>query len=226
MEAWFDNPKVLFENKNDALKFWPTSRESVAERVNSTTRFIIYICLAIFIIRRDPRVIMLGAGAIGVLYAFYKSDMIQPAVRPAQADGRLQTPGRSLITHPTLDNPMGNVLMSDYAEYPDRPPAAFYPTVEREVKSYLHDSVPRDAADVWGTRNQAATRFYSMPSTTIPNDQTGFAEFAYGPKFKPMCRDDSAFCDPNFWGVQPEAFAGLDPSGDKRGIRGGTVASS
>lgn len=224
MEVWFDNPSVLFSNKDNAMQFWPTPTQSVAERVNSTTRFVVYICAIIFILRRDPRVLMLGAGAIGTLYAFYKSDMIQPASRPSQADGRVQMVGRSLITSPTRDNPMGNVLMSDYSEYPDRPPAGFYPTVEHQVTAYLDDSFPRDAADLWGKRNQAASRFYSMPSTTIPNDQTGFAEFAYGRKFKPMCRDDSSFCDPNFWGVQPEAFAGLDSAGDKRGIRGGSPA--
>ena len=79
-------------------------------------------------------------------------------------------------------------------EYPDRPPAAFYPTVENQVKLNLDDTFPRDAADIYGHRNQAASRFYTMPATTIPNDQTGFAEAAYGPKFKPMCRDDSIFC--------------------------------
>ena len=200
MEVWFDNPQVLFSNKDEAMQFWPTPTQNVAERVNATTRFIIYICAVIFILRRDPRVIMLGAGAIGTLYAFYKSDMIQPASRPTQADGRVQVMGRSLITPPSYDNPMGNVLLSDYTEFPDRPPAGFYPTVEQKVKSYLDDSFPTDAADFWGKRNQAASRFYSMPSTTIPNDQTGFAEAAYGPKFKPMCRDDSMYCDPNFWG--------------------------
>ena len=222
MEAWFNDPKKLFESRDDYTKFWPTPSQDVGERINATTRFILYLCLVIFIVRKDPRVFMLGAGSIGVLYAFYKSDMIQPAVRPTQSDGRVQSLARSTVTMPTLDNPLANVLMSDYSQDPDRPPAAYYPMVEGKVKTYLDDSFPTDAADIYGRRNQAASRFYSMPSTTIPNDQTGFAEAAYGPKFRPMCRDSPGFCSPDARGVQLEAFAGLDPSGGMRtGMRGG-----
>jgi len=42
-----------------------------------------------------------------------------------------------------------------------------------------------------------------------------------------MCRDDPSQCDPNFRGVQLEAFAGLDSSGNSRsGMTGGGGARS
>ena len=121
---------------------------------------------------------------------------------------------------------MGNVLFSDYSTNPDRPGAAFYPEVRGEVRKYLDDTFPQDVADVYGHRNQAASRFYSMPVTTIPNDQTGFAEACYGKKFQPTCRSDPSFCNPDAHGVQLEAFAGLDSSGSQRtGMRGGVGGS-
>mgnify|MGYP006863219003 CR=1 FL=1 len=99
---------------------------------------------------------------------------------------------------------MANVLLSDYAGHPDRPGAAYYPTVRDQVKTNLDDTFAQDAADIYGHRNQAASRFYSMPVTTIPNDQTGFAEACYGKKFKPMCRSDQAFCTPQSNTRMPE----------------------
>ena len=220
--AWFDDPMNLFSDKK-LLKFWPLASQTPEERVNATTRFIIYVSIALFIIKKDIRIFVVGGVAIGILYAFYKSEMITTATMPAQADGR-SNPGfmRPAVQMPSHDNPMGNVLLSDYNENPDRPGAAFYPEVRGEVRKYLDDSFPQDVADVYGKRNQAASRFYSMPVTTIPNDQTGFAESCYGKKFQPLCRSDSSACNPDARGVQLEAFAGLDSSGSQRdGMRGG-----
>ena len=166
--VWFDDPMNLFAG-DKLLKFWPLASQTPEERVNATTRFIIYISLALFIIKKDVRIFVLAAVAVGVLYAFYKSEMITTAVNPAQADGR-KNPGfmRPVYQKPNYDNPMGNVLMSDYTEQPDRPGAAFYPNVRGQVRKFLDDSFPQDVADVYGRRNQAASRFYSMPVTTSP----------------------------------------------------------
>jgi len=202
--VWFDDPMNLFAG-DKLLKFWPLASQTPEERVNATTRFIIYISLALFIIKKDVRIFVLAAVAIGVLYAFYKSDMITTAFNPAQADGRKNPEFmRPVYQKPTYDNPMGNVLMSDYTEHPDRPGAAFYPNVRGQVRKFLDDSFPQDVADVYGRRNQAASRFYSMPVTTIPGDQTGFAEACYGKKFRPVCRDDQSACTAEGNTRQPE----------------------
>ena len=203
--VWFDDPMKLFE-KGDILKFWPTANQSVPERINSTTRFIIYVSMILFFIQRDVRVLVLASVAMGVLYVFYKSDMIStPAVRPTNADDRVKPDFmRPSYQAPTLENPMANVLMSDYNEFPDRPSAAFYPKVKNQIKKYLDDTFAQDAADIYGHRNQAASRFYSMPVSTIPNDQTGFAEACYGKKFRPICRDDQSACTASGNTRQPE----------------------
>ena len=87
---------------------------------------------------------------------------------------------------PTPDNPLANVLLSDYTSDPDRPPACSYPTVAPLVQKYLDETFPNDEGDIWGSRNLAARTFYSTPATTIPNDQTAFAEACYGKKKCPI----------------------------------------
>lgn len=202
--VWFDDPMTLFVG-NKLLKFWPLASQTPEERVNATTRFILYISLVLFIIKKDVRIFVLASVAIGILYAFYKSEMITTAMRPTQADGRKNPEFmRPMVQRPSYDNPMANVLFSDYTEHPDRPGAAFYPEVRGEVRKYLDDTFPQDVADVYGHRNQAASRFYSMPVTTIPGDQTGFAEACYGRKFRPMCRDDQFACTAEGNTRQPE----------------------
>jgi len=218
MSVWFDDPQLLSKN---LLSFWPNDKQDVNERVNATTRFIIYISVVLFIIQKDSRVFVLAVVALGVLYAFYTSDiMVNPTMRPAQADGRVSPSlGREVCEAPSLNNPMANVLLSDYTEYPDRPGACYYPKVQKQIATYLDDTFLPDQSlgDRKVTRNPAASRFMSMPATTIPNDQTGFAMAAYGPQTGAQgCRFSPTTCSPNARGVQGEALGGLDSLGQNQ----------
>ena len=62
-------------------------------------------------------------------------------------------------------------------------------------------------------RNALSRQFVSMPDTSIGN--TPYYEFIHG-KRGDTCRQDPRLCDPDFRGVQLEAFAGLDLNGDAR----------
>lgn len=212
MTVWFKDPMELFK-KSKVLKFWPSANQPGDERINSATRFIMYLSTVLYLVNRDPRIFILAAMVIGTMYVLYTSGYIKeahPVNKPA-SDCQL----------PIESNPMANVLLSDYGDNPNRPPACYYPTVAGEVSSLLDDTIPFDSgrsrSPLPAQQQRAAARqFFSNPATMIPSDQTAFAEFCYGKKFRPMCRDTPGQCDPNYWGVQTEAFAGLVPSGTKR----------
>ena len=212
MTVWFDDPTELFK-KSKVLQFWPSANQPGDERINSSTRFIMYLSTVLYLVNRDPRVFVLAAMVIGTMYVLYKMGRIKAAHPINKPTADCQTP--------TENNPMANVLLSDYTEDPNRPPACYYPTVSGEVSSLLDDTFPYDSGRSRSPlpkyqKKFGARQFFSNPATMIPNDQTAFAEFCYGKKFRPMCRDTPGACDPNYWGVQTEAFAGLDPNGDKR----------
>ena len=40
-KTWFDDPKILFD-VNKVFEFWPVASQTSEERVNATSRFIIY----------------------------------------------------------------------------------------------------------------------------------------------------------------------------------------
>ena len=212
MTVWFDDPTELFK-KSKVLQFWPSANQPGDERINSSTRFIMYLSTVLYLVNRDPRVFVLAAMVIGTMYVIYKMGHIKAAHPLGKPAADCQTP--------TENNPMANVLLSDYTEDPNRPSACYYPTVSGEVSSLLDDTFPYDSGRSRSPlpkyqKKFGARQFFSNPATMIPNDQTAFAEFCYGKKFRPMCRDTPGACDPNYWGVQTEAFAGLDPNGDKR----------
>ena len=219
MKTWFDDPQQLIDSEK-IHQFWPNKDQTPEDRINSASRFIIYACCTIYIIRRDPRIFILGGTVLSVLYVMDKSKMIKETYgMSVSEDGR----GCQM---PTEDNPMANVLITDYTDAPNRLEACYYPTVKPFVKHYLDDRIPYDAGRSRSSlpkyqRNAAARQFVTGPVSQIPGDQTAFAEWLYGSKNKKMCRSNPEMCDPNVRGVQLEAFAGIDSAGDVRGLRGG-----
>lgn len=183
------DPREIFKT-SELLNFWPTATQSARERVSATTRFIVYAACLVYLINRDARVFALGLLALAVLYYMWTMNMINDG--KSFADGRTPGPLRGEATLPTLDNPMGNVLMSDYADYPDRPAAAWYPSMRTEVQNVWSQIHPFER------QRDAERNFYTMPSSTIPNDQAAFAYGAYGMPFAPMCHDQGGTsCDPD-----------------------------
>ena len=214
MKAWFDDPQQL-TSINKVSQFWPNRDQTPEDRINAASRFVIYACCTIYLIRRDPRIFVLGATVLGVLYVLYKSKMVRETYGMASSGNEMG------CQMPTQDNPMGNILMTDYTDAPNRLEACYYPTVKPIVQNYLDDRIPYDAGRSRSPlpqyqRNAAARQFVTTPVSNIPGNQTGFAEWCYGPKNGRDCRTHPELCDPNARGVQLEAFAGLDSAGDSR----------
>ena len=220
MKAWFDEPEQIIRS-DQISQFWPRSDQTPEDRVNAASRFVIYVSCALYLIRRDPRVFILGATVLGVIFVLYRSKMVK------ETYGGYVMNGHGMCQMPTRDNPMGNVLITDYTDAPNRLEACYAASVRPYIESHNSSRIPYDSGRSRTPmpqylRNAAERQFVSNPVTKIPGDQTGFAEWLYGAKNAPTCKSDTRFCDPNARGVQLEAFEGLGMDGDKRsGMHGG-----
>jgi len=194
------DPASVFKS-SDLLTFWPTATQSADQRVSATTRFILYAMCVVYIINRDARVFALGLVSLAILYYMWTTNMVKDGnLRSTIGDARYATIFRPNVTMPTTENSMGNVLLSDYVDNPDRPAAAWYPSVRGQVQAAWSQIHPFER------QRDAERNFYSMPATTIPNDQTAFAQAAYGKPFAAKCHDQGgAACDPDrFYSAFPE----------------------
>ena len=86
-----------------------------------------------------------------------------------------------------------NVLLTDIIDNPKRPPAA--PAYEPPINKAINNSTmdPRLFLDLGDNLSfdRSMRNFHSMPNTTIPNDQKGFADFCYGNM--PSCKEGNEF---------------------------------
>ena len=92
-----------------------------------------------------------------------------------------------------------NVLMSDYIENPNREPAC---PLDEEIKEKIEESFNFNLykglnEDDLFNRNNSQRQFYTNPATTIPNDQTSFANWLY--KTSPTCKENTIGCSRNIY---------------------------
>ena len=107
---------------------------------------------------------------------------------------------------PSSSNPLSNVLITDYEYNVDKKPAppSYNEKVNDEIldqaKKFVEESNP-DHPDIVNKLfnnlgdemyfEQSLRQFNTNPSTTIPNDQSGFADFCYGSMIS--CKEGNSF---------------------------------
>jgi len=212
MKTWFDDPKQLIR-ADQISQFWPNKDQTPEDRVNAASRFIIYASCILYLIRRDPRIFVLGGMVLAIIAILYKSKMVEETYGVTKSGESCQMP--------SIDNPMGNVLITDYTDAPNRLESCYYSTVNPFINNFTSGSIPMDSGRSRSPlpkymRNGVDRQFVSNPVTKIPGDQTAFAEWLYGPKNQPLCRSDARFCNPNARGVQLESFSGFSSDGNIR----------
>ena len=84
------------------------------------------------------------------------------------------------VTYPTAHNPFMNVLVDEIKYNPTRAPAASVmdPSVNVQLDDFFHTQFVNDPTDVFN-RSQSQREFYTMPVTSVPNDQDSYQNWLY-----------------------------------------------
>jgi hypothetical protein len=95
---------------------------------------------------------------------------------------------------PTTENPFMNInLITDNKEKEPAPASWNNQKIKEEIEDKFGYNLYRDVGDLYGKSN-SQRQYYTMPSTTIPNNQTSFAKWCYG--VGPTCKEKSIYCAP------------------------------
>ena len=95
---------------------------------------------------------------------------------------------------PTTENPFMNInLITDDKGKKAAPPSWNNEKIQEKIEDKFGYNLYRDVGDLYGKSNDQR-QYYTMPSTTIPNNQTSFAKWCYG--VGPTCKESSIYCTP------------------------------
>jgi hypothetical protein len=97
-------------------------------------------------------------------------------------------------SEPTTENPFMNInLITDDKTKVAAPPSWNNKKVADVIEDKFGYNLYRDVGDLYGKSN-SQRQYYTVPSTTIPNEQTSFAKWCYSTG--PTCKEKSIYCSP------------------------------
>lgn len=172
---WKDHIEILW-SKHRLVEFTPTADMNVDEKLNALTRFVVYFGVLLTVIFSSVSYLYIPLIGMVLIYLIHEHypDLVQK--------------GGSPFVRPTPNNPFMNVLITDYVENPARGPAddVENPAVKKEIEQHYGTGLYRDVDDIWDNRN-SQRQYYSMPSSTIPNDRENFMNWCW--KTPNTCKD-------------------------------------
>lgn len=174
----------------------PMSNMTLEEKANALVRFFLYFGLIMAFIKAQYKYLFFGIIAMVVSIMLIEFDKSQKTrAEKFLAKQNLTVVDNEICVRSTVDNPFMNPSIADIAYNPTRPAACAIDNekVQDEVDANFTARLYQDGSDIYG-KMASQREFYTMPATTIPNDQTGFAEWLYGTG--KTCKEGNGFaCD-------------------------------
>ena len=200
---WIENPNVLIEHPAEFFPFSEESRVCSTVALNNLTRFGIYLGILLLLLTGLPLYLGIPVLTTVLAAALYFGMKNQGTLRGAPPSANIDKPsfkegfaniegssaankvvediiGFSGRTSPTKQNPFMNVLINEISEFPKRAPAKYAASaaVKETLDSRFTISAYSDPSDIWN-RSQGQREFYTMPSTSIPNDRESYQNWLY-----------------------------------------------
>jgi hypothetical protein len=192
-DIWYRNLSILMSPSNRLIEFFPNKHNTLQENLNSLVRLGAYGSVIIAMYKRDPKHLVWILVAMLLTYVINETYKTKEELE-IQKFQNLKT--RERTPRPTINNPFMNPTFLDIGKEPveqyhqDTKQAE---NTREEIKEKFSYNLYSDIEDVF-KGNSSQRQFYTVPSTTIPNDQETFTNFLYGGM--KSCKEDSSACQP------------------------------
>lgn len=176
---WY-NDFTSFLTEDNFYKILPFAYMSFEEKLNAILRFCLYLSIILSLVKVNAKYLAIVLVAAILSYVFYGFETRDKTVAENfLKEKNLEIVDNKLCTRTTIENPFMNPSIADIKYNPDRPPACDIEKVKDKVENNFKKRVYKDVNDIFG-REYSSREFYTVPSTTIPNDQGGYAKWLYG----------------------------------------------
>ena len=197
---WLNDYKILFYQDN-LTKFFPNINMTLIEKLNAIFRMSIYLSILLYLLTNNYLYlyIMIVVGVFTCYIYYNQKDNIELYFNSINnSDNNVITERISNNNNnniePTTENPFMNInLITDNKEKPSAPSSWNNEKMQKKIEDKFGYNLYRDVGDLYGKSN-SQRQYYTVPSTTIPNNQTSFAKWCYG--VGPTCKESSIYCSP------------------------------
>jgi hypothetical protein len=188
---WSINPKILFQ-QDRLVEFFPRKEFTREENLNALARLGIYIGIVVSLYKANPMYLYIPVAVLLFTQFIYSHSKKEEKETFEPTDVK-----------PTLNNPFMNPSVSDYIDNPTKPAAPKYyenteadQKIRADIEEKFGYNLYMDVSELYG-KNNGQRQFYTVPSTTIPNDADAFRKWCY--KGASTCKDDTNKCVKNLY---------------------------
>lgn len=177
---WTDDIRILFKN-DKIFEIFPSKNYDMNRKLNSLVRLSIYYSAIIYIYNRNSKVLILPIIVMGISYFIYKRRGNQIVYNNPLEEIISEYDKNTKCRVPTKNNPFMNNKLTDYGRVTKDKACPSYNNVgvQHRIEELYNQGVYRDFKDVFN-KNTGERQFYTMPNTSVPNDQEGFSKWLYG----------------------------------------------
>ena len=197
---WVDDYKILFY-KERLTDFFPTASMTLIEKLNAVFRLSIYLSILLYLLSSNYLYlyIMIIVGLFTCFVFYNQKDNVELYFNSiSNSDENIiqntVIEDSKVDIVPTVENPFMNInLITADKEQPAPPPSWNNEKIQEVIEDKFGYNLYKDVGDLYGKSN-SQREYYTMPSTTIPNNQTSFAKWCYS--VGPTCKESSIYCAP------------------------------
>ena len=195
---WFDDFTVLYQ-PNRLIEFFPNYQMTMIEKLNALTRLGIYLGIVLSVLLKNYLYLYITLIAFLGTFFIYKTqrNSLELYFNSYDSDQNKDNKRELLekpCTKPTTDNPMMNFnIITDKRDRSKACDSWDSKKVKKEIENKFNHNLYRDVSDLYG-KNNSQRQYYTMPATTMPNDQTAFAKWCYNTG--PTCKERTLYCAP------------------------------
>ena len=217
---WAEDPNILVKPVY-IMEFFPVSDMTFNQSMNAITRTVVALTVITYLFTHNARIVSIAVMTILAIFLLHYAKSKEQCERKSknlegfsndkyvldEVDRHtklfsyqgpivdIEGNFNETFDKPTPNNPLSNVMISDYDYNPNKKPAPPSFTKDgnnaimqntKDMVQELNPGQPNIEKKLYNDINtnmeleQSLRQFYSTANTTIPNNQAGFAEFCYG----------------------------------------------
>lgn len=194
MKIWFDDISILYD-KDHIYDLIPSTQDiTSAENLNRIVRLsVIWSLMAVLYTRKISYLYIIPVVSFLTIIMYKENNVKEYLKQETDTDEKL--PCREPEESNTQMNPN---TVADYAENKEYGFSAACNVSNKDIKKrrqmLFNKEYYQDINDVFERKNMER-QFYTVPASSVPNDQNAFAEALYGgKKFSDTCKTNTKIC--------------------------------
>ena len=163
------------------INFLPLINMSFKDKLLAIVNLIIFLSLVFSLIFKNFIFILLGIILlIFIFYIYLFDEEVKINTNETLSNRNLAFYDNKICVKPSIDNPFMNPSIIDYKNSNNNIKACPFnnKTISDNINNFFKEKVYKDINDIY-ERNFSERQFYTVPSTTIPNDRQSYEKWLY-----------------------------------------------